>query len=235
MQVALTHAKKVISLIAAKSDRAILFYSTGKDSIALLDLVAPHFRQVVLVYMYLVPGLRHVDKYLNYARTKYPNLVIEQVPHWNLSYIHAAGLFCEPKADVRKIKLKDVNQLIRDKYGIDYTFFGMKKADGMTRNVMLRGYELHAVAPTGNVYPLSLWTKKDVLHYIRFQGLPLPIEYTTRKSSQGLGFNADCFNYLARHYPDDLQKILAAYPLAQKVLIDQQNRITHERDEVPKV
>lgn len=226
MLVALTHAKRVISLVAQKSDRAILFYSSGKDSIALLDLMAPHFKEIVLVYMYLVPGLQHVDKYLNYSRAKYPNVTVKQVPHWNLSYIQAYGMFTEPKENIKLLKLKHIDAAIREETGIEYVFYGMKKADGMSRNIMLSRYDLHALSTTGKVYPLALWTKADVLQYIRSRGLPLPIEYSKGKASQGLGLNIDCFLYLQKNYPADLTRILSAYPLAEKILIDHQNRQT---------
>lgn len=225
MQLQLTHANKVISLVASKSSKALLFYSGGKDNIVLLDLMAKHFDEIVLVFMYLVPGLEQVDKYLSYSKAKYPNVRILQVPHWNLSYINAYGLFTEPKDDVRMVKLRHIDETVREQTGIDYTFYGMKKADGMSRRIMLSQYHLHAITDGGKVYPLSLWTKQHVLEYIRHHKLPSPIEYTKHGRSQGLGLNADCMLYLRDNYPNDLKKMLAAFPLAEKILIDHANKV----------
>ena len=78
-------AIEAIRMVAAETDRAILFHSaSGKDSIALLDLMVPHFREIVCVYMYLVKDLSHINRYLNYAVSKYPNARFVQVPHYGL-------------------------------------------------------------------------------------------------------------------------------------------------------
>ncbi|MDK7376041.1 MULTISPECIES: phosphoadenosine phosphosulfate reductase family protein [Weeksella] len=47
----LEHANKVISTVRDRSNRAILFYSAGKDSIVLLDLMAKQFDEVVCAFI----------------------------------------------------------------------------------------------------------------------------------------------------------------------------------------
>lgn len=45
----------IIKNVALKADRVILFHSaSGKDSITLLDLISPYFKDIVCVYMYVV-------------------------------------------------------------------------------------------------------------------------------------------------------------------------------------
>lgn len=88
----LTHAQRVISTVRQQSGRAILFYSAGKDSIALLDLMAPHFDEIVLVFMYLVKDLEHVNKYLRDAEARYKNVRVAQVPHWTLPLSASTGI-----------------------------------------------------------------------------------------------------------------------------------------------
>jgi DNA-binding transcriptional LysR family regulator len=61
--------------IAKRTDEVILFHSaSGKDSIALLDICAPRFKRVVCVFMYVVKNMEHINRYINYARKKYPNV-----------------------------------------------------------------------------------------------------------------------------------------------------------------
>lgn len=49
----------IIETVAKKTDRVILFHSaSGKDSIALLDLISPYFKEVVCAYMYVVNIIR---------------------------------------------------------------------------------------------------------------------------------------------------------------------------------
>ena len=95
------HANEVISLVRQKTDRAILFYSCGKDSEVLLDLMAPHFKEIVCVFMYFVKGLDHIDNYLQAAKSRYTNIKIMQVPHWNLSRALRIGHFCVANTQVK--------------------------------------------------------------------------------------------------------------------------------------
>ena len=68
------HANEVIASVRQKTDRAILFYSCGKDSEVLLDLMAPHFKEIVCVSMYFVKGLDHIDNYLRAVKARYAML-----------------------------------------------------------------------------------------------------------------------------------------------------------------
>ncbi|WGQ15596.1 phosphoadenosine phosphosulfate reductase family protein [Sphingobacterium faecium] len=212
------HTKKVINLISEKTDRVILFYSGGKDSIMLLNLVAPHFKEVVLVFMYLVPNLRHVDIYLKDALTRYPNVTLIQKPHWILTYIHKSGNYCIADPKVKLKKLKDIDDEVRSETGIEYSMFGMKKADSLNRRLMLQGYEQEAInEKTNRIYPLSLWTNKEVLRFIRDNNLAKPIAYN-KKASSGVMLEKDCFEYLQKNYPDDLQKIYQSFPMSRVIL-----------------
>ena len=214
------HAQKVIRSVAEKSNRAILFYSCGKDSIALLDMMAQEFDEVVCVFMYFVKDLEHIDKYIRFSKSKYKNVRFEQVPHWILTQIHNTGLYCVPKK-TRLMKLSTIIQAMKLKTGIDYVFIGEKQADNMNRRIKLRQYELEAISTTKNVYPLSKWRDGDVLTYIRKKRLPIPINYGKKKNrSVGVVFDEDVYVWLRENYPEDLQKILKEYPLSEKILFD---------------
>lgn len=226
----LQHAEKVISTVRQKSNRALLFYSAGKDSICLLDLLAKEFDEVVCVFMYFVEGLEHIDRFIRFSEKHYSNVQFIQIPHWNLTKIHRAGLFCQPKK-VRQLMFGDVIQAIKLKTGIPYAFIGEKQADNLNRRLKLRGYELEAISTTNNIYPLSHWKDADVLNYIKRNRLPKPISYGSNKRSNGVGFNEDCFIWLRKHYPKDLEKILTAYPLSQKILFDYDQKIKRKRNE----
>lgn len=122
--------------------------------------------------------------------------------------------------------LKDIDEAIRLKTGINYTFYGMKQADGLNRRLMLRGYENEALSTTGKTYPLSKWKKADVLAYLKARRLPEPISYT-KEAGSGLWFDVKCFDYLRQHYPQDLEKIYRVFPLSRNILIryDEEKRI----------
>lgn len=199
----------------------MLFYSGGKDSIVMLDLVAPHFEEVVCVFMYFVKDLEHINKFIRFSQAKYPNVTFIQVPHWNLTHIYREGYFCDPKPQIKKKLLKDTLADAKEKTGLQYSFFGMKKADSLNRRVALGTLELDAISEkSGMVYPLSNWTNTDVKNYIAANRLPKPVEYTNKKRSQGLGLDLDVFLWLRKNYPQDLRKIIQAFPLSESILFE---------------
>ena len=210
-------AYKSIDAIRAKSDSAILFLSLGKDSLVLLDLIYSRFEKVVCVFMYFVKDLEHINRWIGWVKAKYPKIEFVQVPHWNLTYILRGGLYCVPNPKVKLLKLTDVVKAMRLKYGIQYAFLGMKKADGMNRRLMLNGYKDNDYENNGLVYPLAEWNQRDILAYMKQNGLPEPVRYCL-KASSGIGFNLDCFLWLEKNYPQDLERIYRCFPMAERIL-----------------
>lgn len=209
-----------IDLIRVKSSEAILFCSLGKDSLVLLDLIYPKFDRVVCVFMYFVEGLEHIERWVKWVKAKYPKVEFFQVPHWNLTYILRSGLYCVANPKIKLLKLADVAQAMRLKSGIYHVFLGMKKADGMNRRLMLKGYENYE--NNGLCYPLADWKQKDILAYMKQKGLPEPVRYSS-KASGGLGFNLDCFLWLRDNYPQDLKKTIRAFPMSERILFEYDN------------
>ncbi len=219
------HTEDVLNTIRQKSDSVILFYSAGKDSIALLDLLSKKFEKVVVVFMYFVKDLEHTGRFLTFSARNYSNIEIIEVPHWCLTYIHKQGLYCAPNPKIKLLKLNDIVKSIRLRTGLQYVVLGMKQADNMNRRLMLRNYENEAISDTKLIYPLSKWKDADVLRYIKNNKLPRPISYGGHNRSNGVGFDLDVFLYLKKYYPRDLIKILKAYPLSAKILFDHEQKI----------
>lgn len=216
----LTHARKVISLVREQSDEAILFYSGGKDSLALLDMIAPRFNRIVCVFMYFVKGLSHIEKFLSIVN-RYQNAELVQVPHFALNTIYREGVYCTPDATIPQSNLKKIRKQVRGLTGIDWVFMGMKQADGLNRRLMLKGYREQAISDASKTaYPLSLWKKSDVLSYLNFRKLPTPIDYGMKTNSSGLVFNEDVFAWLRDNYPIDLEMIYAKFPLSRQILFE---------------
>lgn len=206
-----------IDRIREKTDSALLFCSLGKDSLVLLDLIYPKFERIVCVFMYFVKNLEHINRWVNWVKAKYPNIEFVQIPHWNLTYILRGGLYCVPNPKVKLLKLADVIESMKIRFGMDYVFLGMKMADGMNRRLMLKSYEETQYENKGLCYPLAEWTQKDILSYMKQHGLPEPVRYSL-KASSGVGFNLDCMLWLERNYPQDLEKIYRTFPMAERIL-----------------
>ena len=124
---------KSIDSIRQKSDVCILFCSLGKDSLVLLDMLYQKFERIVCVFMYFVKDLEHINRWIGWVKAKYPKIEFVQVPHWNLTYILRSGLYCVPNPKIKLLKLADVIKAMQLKYGIYYTFLGMKTADDKNR------------------------------------------------------------------------------------------------------
>lgn len=206
-----------IDTIREKSDSAILFCSLGKDSIVLLDMIYSRFNRIVCIFMYFVKDLEHINRWIGWVKAKYPKIEFVQVPHWNLTYILRSGMYCVPNTKVKLLKLADVVKAMQLTHGVYYTFLGMKKADGMNRRLMLKGYEANGYENKGMVYPLADWTQKDILAYMKQHNLPEPVRYSL-KASNGIGFNLDCMLWMEKNYPQDLQRIYKVFPMAERVL-----------------
>lgn len=210
--------KEVLHSVSLKTRRAILFYSTGKDSVVALDLMHEYFDEIICVFMYFVPNLEHINRWLKWAEVRYSKIKLVQVPHWNLSYVLRSGTFCVPNPNVKVFKVAHVDESMRLQYGINWTFYGMKKADSMNRRLMLNTYE-NGISDTNKVYPLHEWSNKEVLAYMKANKLPEPVRYS-KNASGGVGFNIECYLYLKHNEPNDLQKMLKAFPLSEKILFD---------------
>lgn len=215
-------ANRYIDLIRVKSNESILFLSLGKDSLVLLDLLYPKFDRIVCVFMYFVKDLEHINRWIGWTKAKYPKIEFVQVPHWNLTYILRGGMYCVPNPKVKLLKLADVVKAMQLTHGVYYTFLGMKKADGMNRRLMLKGYEENGYENNGMVYPLADWTQKDILAYMRQHNLPEPVRYSL-KASSGVGFNLDCMLWLENNYPQDLERIYKTFPFSERILWEYKN------------
>ena len=211
------HSTQVINTVREKTDRVILLYSTGKDSLVLLDLLAKKFKEVICVYMYMVKDLEHIDKYLRFAENRYKNVRVVQKPHWRLTHIHSYGVYCKPQK-VKILRLRDIVEIVKIEFGCQYVFIGEKKVDSFHRRGRIAAYD-NCISKVGLVCALAEWKDTHVYKYIERNKLPLPIRYSSRRTN-GVRFDLDVYLFLRENYPNDLKKILEAYPLSEKILFD---------------
>ena len=219
----LTRAIQTIEQIAQKTNKVILFHSmSGKDSIALLHLLYPHFEQVICVFMYVVKDLEHIARYMHYINKKYPKVRIIQIPHFSVfSYIKTGYLGHKKNEKQRLYNLAELTDNIREKTAIEWVVFGFKQSDSMNRRVMLRTYQEEAINEKNKkVYPLSIYKNSDIIEYIKSKKLITPEKYGNSQSS---GTNITDINYLLflrENYPNDLKKIINEFPLVERKLYE---------------
>lgn len=233
----LKDAIRQIEKIREKSSECILMQSLGKDSLVLLDLLYPRFERVVCVFMYFVKDLEHINRWVRYVKVRYPKIEFVQIPHWNLTYVLRSGMYCVAQPKIRLLNLADVVRALRDKYHIDYVFTGMKKADSLNRRVMMTDIikkrlakgEEELYESKGMCYPLADLTQKDILIYMRDHHLPEPVRYS-KDASGGLGFNIQCFTWMEKNFPQDLERIYKVFPLSRRILMEHHLKEEKEQD-----
>ena len=170
-------------MVRQQTNHALLFYSCGKDSIALLDMLAPQFEKVTVCFMYFVKDPAHCNRYLKHAETHYQNTEILQVPHFSLTSVRREGLYCNPEPGIKLLRLSDIDEYARAKTGATWSFYGMKKSDGLNRRLMLKSYGTMPISEkTRKAYPLADLNNKDVLRYIKANRLPQPVVYGGKRS-----------------------------------------------------
>lgn len=217
-------ALSIIKQVTKSTDRVILFHSaSGKDSIALLDLIAPYFKEIVCVYMYVVKDLSHINRYINYACKKYENIKYIQIPHFGVySYRRIGYMGCVKNEKQKLYNMAQLTEIVREKYNIDWAFFGFKQSDSMNRRLMLRTYEMNGINEAQKkCYPLSEYKNCDVLAYINKSGLIQPETYGGKYQSSGTDItDINYLLFLRDKYPNDLQKVINEYPLVERKLFE---------------
>ena len=216
-------AINIIKQISKQTERVILFHSaSGKDSIALVDLMYRYFNEIVCVYMYVVKDLQHISRYINYACKKYDNVKFVQVPHFAVySYRKSGYMGCAKNEKQKLYSMAQLTEIVRDKYQIEWSFFGFKQSDSMNRRLMLRTYKDEAINEAQRkCYPLSAYKNSDVLNYIDKRNLIKPEKYG---NSQSAGTNITDMNYLLwlkENFSSDLTKIVTEYPMVERLLFE---------------
>lgn len=213
---------QVIRSVREKTNTAVLFYSAGgKDGIALLDMLAGVFDRVICYYMYLIPNLDHVQPYIKWAETHYNNVEVRQIKHYQRDYFDSFGFFREPEEGIKPRKIGDIEQSVREETGIKYGFSGMKGVDGYMKRMRLKMFAKSGyITDKGMVYPLALWTNKEVLQYIRAKNLIAPFVYDSKAISQGFGIDLNTMLLMKQKYPRDYQRILKEFPYSEKLIFD---------------
>jgi sulfate adenylyltransferase subunit 2 len=233
----------IIRSVRQRTGTAVLFYSAGgKDSIALLDMLAREFEHVICYYMYLIPNLDHIQPYIRWAETHYGNVEVRQIEHFQIDYFKKCGIFCNadpryqlPKKDsnaLRVRKIGDIEQSVREQTGIKFAFSGMKGVDGYMKRMRLKRFaHTGYITEMGMVYPLATWTNAEVLSYISAKSLIKPFVYGDGVS-QGFTITLDVLTLLRAYYPRDYRRTLEVFPYAETLIFDYERKLKAESERI---
>lgn len=213
-----------IKTLSQKTDRVLLFHSgAGKDSICLLNMMAPHFKEIVCVFMYMVKDLDHINKYIGWAEKKYSNCRFLQTPHYSYYNNKKHGVNGTDQIKYSEWNLSKITEKIQKETEIEYVVYGFKKNDSLNRRLMLKGYD-EFMSPDGKkLYPLADWSNKQVIMYIGKNRLIQPLKYGNTGNTRSQGVDIDDISFLLfcrKNYPGDLKKVIEEFPDTERKLFE---------------
>ena len=203
-----------IKMIAAEIPAAVVLFSTGKDSIAMLDLCIDHFgpERLKVVHLYFVKGLSWREAIIKHYEKRY-GVTIDQYPQVDVANIIKEGAFSGKPREVKKLRQHDMESFLRITYNINYLLYGYKKTDSLMRQGMLKVIDgIDHRHKKG--YPLSEWNNKDALNYCKQKRLPLPADYNIGFRDVNM-FEGDALAWVYYNFPEDYKRIRASYPFIE--------------------
>ena len=216
--------------MANECDTCVLAFSTGKDSVAAWLQLRKYFRRIIPYYCYLIPGLQFVEESLEYYEDFFQTRIF-RFPHRTFWRFLEDEMFQTPDnamvlGDMPLLDYTDADlgEDIRVSGGLPegtYTANGVRMADSPMRRIAIKthGAINHN---TKTFYPVYDWKKEDMLRELRQSGVKLPIDY------QLFGRTFDGLDYrflkpLKEHFPEDYQRILEWFPLAEAEIFRREN------------
>ena len=206
-----------VETAATITDRVLVSFSGGKDSVVTLDLCSRHFKHVEGFFMYLVKGISFQENIIRYYEDKY-GIPIHRIPHFMLSEFLRYGLFRLWDNSCPIVSVKETYDYIREKSGIWWIAAGERIADSVVRRAIIKNSGT-IDEKRGRFYPVAEWKKDDIRAYIRQRRLKVGIE------SSKLGFSFRSFMpeeliALKENFPRDYEKIREWFPLVDAGIIN---------------
>lgn len=212
---------EVRGLLADEGKPVLVAFSTGKDALACELALQDAGVETRLAYMYLVPDLRFVDQTLD-RQEQALGKPIARYPHPSLWRMLNHLVFQPPErcAIIEAARMPTVDfdtmwDLVREDMGLPHETWvadGVRAADSIVRRASLSTHGVMKPAKR-KVSPIADWLKAEVLGRIEAAKIPLPVDY------EWFGRSFDGIDYrflepLSRFAPDDYQRVLDWFPLA---------------------
>lgn len=206
-------------------ESVIVGVSGGRDSVATLDLCVKHFRVVRCYFMYVVPGIKFQERYLQMLERQY-NVEIERLPHFTLPRILSQGVLrhkTHATMSLRQCRPHHFYAYVRQRFGLRWIALGEKACDSLERNTQMtqRG---GVQEQRGTIMPLAWWSDSDVQSYVSSLRIPIAPDYglsaktmeslrRQRSGSFSSLLRIDALLLIRERYPDDYERIRAMFPL----------------------
>lgn len=207
--------------LAEEGHPVLLAFSRGKDSVAAWLAMREAGITVVPFFLYGPPGLRFIEESLADCEEFFGQHII-RLPHVSFFRQLNAFTFQPPErcAVIEAARLPEpdyvhISEMIRRWRGLPdsrWTADGIRAADSPNRRT---GIKTHgAIRPgVGKVSVVWDWRIRHVRAAIAEHGAPMPVDYDWfGRSFDGIDYRF--IEPLSRHAPDDYQRVLDWFPLA---------------------
>jgi sulfate adenylyltransferase subunit 2 len=173
-----------------------------------------------------VKNLDYENKYIAWAEKKYSNITFIQTPHYALpSFIKYGYLGIKKDESMTKTTISKIDSKIRTTENLNWSVYGFKKNDGLTRRLMLNQLPTGINYKTQKAYPLMALSNANVIRYISDNSLIQPFRYANDRPSSGCDISQPLFlSYIKKKYPNDLKKIFEQFPFTEAILFRYEQR-----------
>jgi len=193
---------------------AVVMFSTGKDSIATLDLMMRHYKgPMKFVYLYFVNGLPMKECILRHYEKRY-GIQIDRLPDRSHIFLKTG----------KRYQMAHLEQDIRSRLNISWLASGIRRDEMLGRRGMLAKIESGIDEKYRKLYPVASFSKKAIYSYVKLHKLPLPAEYNTGKDRDFWVPSASDLVILKRNFPDDYRMIIAEFPQLEAVTWAEERR-----------
>lgn len=204
-------------------DTAIVSFSRGKDSYAVVEKLRRYFGRVVLYHLDLLPEpLRIETEAIERWQSRGGEPVLRYTHPGTLKQLRA--LVYQPPSRIAAIQAADlprdytvdaIEADVRRRVGAPdaWVALGLRAADSIQRRTHFKTHGAVLPGPRA-FYPVFDYTIDDVDAAVRRLGIPLPNDYNLF----GRSLDAISHDFLAplrAAYPDDYERVIRWFPLAE--------------------
>lgn len=214
----LADARAHLRAVRQRTDALLVSASAGKDSAAVLALVAEQkFKRVVAFHLHLVEGLSFIERPLRAQCERFGAELIS-VPHPDLFRYMRTGTLMPIPINVPAMKLADVWRAVRKEQGIAWIAAGYKRADSLHRRLMLMREDWGAVDVARSIVaPLDRWKESDVESFVKNLRVPLAPKFRVNNGKTSGGFDVlpATLAHVRDAYPEDFKRVEQIFPFAR--------------------
>ena len=200
------------------TDRVLLAWSGGKDSVVCLDLLMAYGFTVAAFTHYAIDGFSLKESYNALIFERYGRFPLIKVPSPSRTEAHRTGMYCVPIPDLPKLKFRDLWEHARRETGMTWICTGEKKNDSLERRAMTSRWGAVQVGRR-HVRPLAEWSDRQVVAYCAARGIPLTSEYQVLGESLASPFYPALIVAIKELMPDDYARLKRSFPFVDACYI----------------